>query len=169
MNPVKLSILFLAVLFLASCGKSPTPGEGVNVVNLGRTPSGPANSVPPAGNNAPVSGNVSSAQAGVPRPQLRPAGKEDPVDDSAGDAYAQNCMICHKETGKGGKVTIEGKKLDPIDLTSAKVKARSDEKLLSQIKEGAPDDGMPAFKEKLSDADIMGIIHHIRQLQAAAQ
>ena len=89
-----------------------------------------------------------------------------PVDEVA-DAkklYATNCMICHKDSGKGGKVTIEGKTIEPDDLTSAKMKAKSDDKLVTYIIDGAPDDGMPAFKGKLTDDQIKSVVKYIRSL-----
>jgi mono/diheme cytochrome c family protein len=163
MDRVK-SYIFLsaAVLFLVGCGQS-TPN-----VNLSRPAATPVTNAPANGANVAarvVNQNLSIAQRLNRGADVAPVD----VDDNAVDAYTENCMICHKDTGKGGKVTIEGKSLNPVDLTSAKMKARSDEKLLAQIKVGAPDDGMPAFKDKLSDEVIMGIIKHIRTLQAAAR
>ena len=90
-----------------------------------------------------------------------------PVDEIAAseELYKKNCMICHKDTGKGGKVTVDGKELEPEDLTSEKFKKRSDEKLQRNISDGAPDDGMPAFKKKLSDDDIKSLVKYVRVLQ----
>ena len=75
-------------------------------------------------------------------------------------------MTCHRDSGKGGKVTIEGKTINPDDITTAKQKAKTDEKIYSYISDGFPDDGMPAFKDKLTDAEIKSIIKHVRTLQA---
>lgn len=78
------------------------------------------------------------------------------------DLYQQNCAKCHRDAGTGGKITIDGKSLEPKDLTSERMKNRSDKKLLGDISEGAPDDGMPAFKEKLTEAQITETIGFIR-------
>ncbi len=83
------------------------------------------------------------------------------------DLYTKNCMICHKDSGKGGKVTIDGKSLKPNDLTADKIKNRSDDKLFKDISEGSPDDGMPAFKGKLTDDQIKAVVKHLRKLQGA--
>src|SRR5215204_4591179 len=56
--------------------------------------------------------------------------------------YSTNCANCHKENGTGGEVEIEGKKLDPDDLTSAKVRGFPDDKILRIIASGIEDDGM---------------------------
>ncbi|MBV9215004.1 MAG: cytochrome c [Acidobacteria bacterium] len=90
-----------------------------------------------------------------------------PASDVAGgkELYTQNCKICHKETGEGGKVTVDGKNLDVASLTSDKMKKRSDEKLASGISEGAPDDGMPAFKAKLKPEQITEVVKYVRTLQ----
>ena len=90
-----------------------------------------------------------------------------PVDERAlaKELYATNCMICHKDSGKGGKVTIEGKSLNPDDLTSEKLKNKSDEKLIEYVTDGVPDEGMPSFKGKLADNEIRQVVKHIRSLQ----
>ena len=90
-----------------------------------------------------------------------------PVDEvaMAANIYTTNCMTCHRDSGKGGKVTIEGKTINPDDITTAKQKAKTDEKIYSYISDGFPDEGMPAFKDKLTDAEIKSIIKHVRTLQ----
>lgn len=155
MNLVKLFIIVLATTaFVVSCGQSAT------VSNVKITAESPA-----VAKTADSTTKVAPVNAAEPGKRLQRAvamAEEEPLTD---DLYATNCMICHKDTGKGGKTTIEGKSINPIDLTSAKVKARSDDKLLAQIREGSPDDGMPAFKGKLSDEEIKSIIQHVRSLQ----
>lgn len=97
------------------------------------------------------------------------AASASPVKDEmaqAADLYTTHCMTCHKDSGKGGKVTVEGKNLDVDDLTTEKKKARTDEKLTNDIAEGAEDDGMPAFKKKLKPEEIALIVKHVRVLQA---
>jgi len=81
---------------------------------------------------------------------------------SGRELYKQNCAACHRDNGTGGKVTIDGKELDPKDLTSEKMKSRSDKRLTEDITEGAPDDGMPAFKEKLTESQIKETVHFLR-------
>ena len=73
-----------------------------------------------------------------------------------------NCANCHKEDGSGGEVTIEGRKLNPDDLTSAKIKGFTDEKTLRYIMNGIPDEGMPAFKDKLSEAEMRDVLKFVR-------
>lgn len=87
-----------------------------------------------------------------------------PVNDLAAgrELYKQNCAACHRDAGTGGKITIDGKELDPEDLTSEKMKNRSDKKLFDDIVNGLPDDGMPAFREKLTEFQIKEIIRFIR-------
>ncbi len=76
--------------------------------------------------------------------------------------YADNCATCHKESGTGGEVVIEGKKLNPDDLTSAKIKGFSDEKILGYIMNGVEDEGMPAFKGKLSEGEMRDVLKYVR-------
>ena len=76
--------------------------------------------------------------------------------------YQASCANCHKENGTGGEVTIEGTTLKPEDLTSAKIKGFPDEKITRIIMNGIEDDGMPAFKGKLSEAEMRDVVKFIR-------
>ena len=76
--------------------------------------------------------------------------------------YQTSCANCHKENGTGGEVTIEGKTLDPEDLTSAKIKGFADDKIIRVIMNGIEDDGMPAFKGKLSEGEMRDVLKFIR-------
>jgi Cytochrome c, mono- and diheme variants len=76
--------------------------------------------------------------------------------------YSTNCAKCHRDDGTGGKITVDGKELDPDNLTGKKMVALTDEKMISKIKIGAEDDGMPAFKDKLTDEQIKQVVKFIR-------
>lgn len=76
--------------------------------------------------------------------------------------YEQSCANCHKENGTGGAVEIEGKKINADDLTSAKISKFSDEKIIGYIINGVPDEGMPAFKGKLSEGEMRDVVKYIR-------
>lgn len=76
--------------------------------------------------------------------------------------YEQSCANCHKGNGTGGTMEIEGKKLNPDDLTSEKIAKFSDEKIIGYIVNGVPDEGMPAFKGKLSEGEIRDVVKYIR-------
>jgi len=76
--------------------------------------------------------------------------------------YLDNCAACHKENGTGGKMEIEGRTIKPDNLTTDRMKGSSDEKLARYINEGAVDEGMPAFKDKLDQTQVAAIIRYIR-------
>lgn len=82
---------------------------------------------------------------------------------SGKSVYTKNCANCHKDDGHGGKVEIEGKTLDVADLTDFKIANFTDEKLTRYVVNGIPDDGMPAFKDKLSEGEIRDVIKYIRK------
>ncbi|HEV7700962.1 MAG TPA: c-type cytochrome, partial [Pyrinomonadaceae bacterium] len=84
------------------------------------------------------------------------------------ELYKTNCAQCHKDDGKGGESVVDGKKINAKDLTGDRMKSRSDSKLYDDIAEGSEDDGMPAFRGKLSDAQINEVVKYIRvELQHA--
>lgn len=85
----------------------------------------------------------------------------------AGEAkliFEKDCAKCHGTDGKGQ--TKMGQKLGVKDYTDAKVQGSlKDDSMAKTIKEGAKDkDGRTLMKpaEGLKDADIKGLVAHIR-------
>ena len=137
---IKLTIVLIATaLFAIACGQAAT------------TPN-------TASNNANKFAATPAAVTPAPAATIDEA-------TTGRDLYAKNCAECHKDSGKGGKVTIDGKTLDPDDISTAKMAAKPDEKLTEYITNGFPDDGMPAFKDKLKADEMKMIIKHVRTLQ----
>lgn len=79
--------------------------------------------------------------------------------------FEANCILCHKADGTGGRVSVEGKNLNVEDLTSAKIRAFTDEKIIGYIMNGVEDEGMPAFKGRLSEGELRDVVKYIRVLQ----
>ncbi|CAN5386072.1 hypothetical protein BH20ACI2_BH20ACI2_23890 [soil metagenome] len=114
------------------------------------------------GEGSPNAVNVAVNKTAVSSPQ--PTATADVI-MLGKDLFATNCMICHKEDGTGGPVTIDGKKINPDNLTTDKMKLMTDEKLIGYVTNGVVDEGMPAFKDKLSQEEIRLVVAHIRRLQ----
>ena len=132
MKLARLFVIFPAVIFAFSCAQSPTPN--------------------------------SAANTNAAKPALSPQTPATPVDElaRARKIYIDNCAACHKENGTGGKIEIEGKSINPDDLTSEKIKAFDDDKIIGYIFKGIEDEGMPAFKDKLSEAEIREVVRYVR-------
>jgi mono/diheme cytochrome c family protein len=81
---------------------------------------------------------------------------------SAREIYLLSCSKCHKEDGTGGKVEINGKTVKAENLTTDKMKNMADAKYIGYIENGIPDEGMPAFKGKLTDEQIKDVVNYIR-------
>jgi len=75
--------------------------------------------------------------------------------------FQKHCQVCHGEKGQGGTVTIEGRKLKVPSLRDGHALEHTDDKFVKQISEG--DEEMPAFKDKLSPADITDLVRFIRK------
>lgn len=75
--------------------------------------------------------------------------------------FQKNCQACHRETGEGGPVTIQGKNLKVPSFKAPHALKDSDEDFLKQINAGG--DGMPAFKEKLTPQEIGDLVKFIRK------
>ncbi len=82
---------------------------------------------------------------------------------SARKIYATQCSKCHKEDGTGGASIIDGKKIKAPNLTTDKQKTNPDSDYIETIENGAKEDGMPAYKGKISDDDIKNLVKLIRK------
>lgn len=106
--------------------------------------------------------NTATNQQNVPAGTATPAPTPEDTLAIGRKLFKQNCATCHKEDGTGGKITIEGKTINPDDLTSDKIKKFDDDKITGYIYNGVEDEGMPAFKGKLSEAQIREIVRFVR-------
>lgn len=80
-------------------------------------------------------------------------------------SYKAKCEMCHGTTGLAD--TPQAKQLKVLPFTDATVVADSDSTLIGIITNGSGK--MPAFKGKLSDAEINAFIQFIRQVQNKRQ
>jgi mono/diheme cytochrome c family protein len=128
--------LFCA-LSLAGCGGSTT-----------------SNANSPAANNATANAAPSNtSNSAVPNTDLLARGRE---------LYVKNCAQCHKESGEGGPTVVDGRKMKPDNLTDDRRKKLSDDKYIESMVKGIEDEGMPSFKDKLSEAEMREIVRYIR-------
>ncbi len=134
MKIIKIAVFLSAVaLFIFACAENNTITETNVVANI------PANS--------PVN--------------VQPAANDELA--SAKKIYTDSCAKCHQDNGAGGKVVIDGKTLKAASLISARSKKDDDAEIIENIKEGIPDEGMPAFKDRLSDEQIKDLVKYIRR------
>jgi len=78
------------------------------------------------------------------------------------DLYVKNCANCHKESGEGGPTVVDGRKMKPDNLTDDRRKKLSDDKYMKTMIEGIEDEGMPSFKDKMSEAEMREVVRYIR-------
>jgi cytochrome c6 len=81
------------------------------------------------------------------------------ADDSAA-TFKAKCAMCHGGDGAGS--TPVGKSMKIRDLGSAEVQAQTDAQLTDTLTNGK--NKMPAYKGKLTDDQIKGLVSYIRQL-----
>jgi mono/diheme cytochrome c family protein len=113
-----------------------------------------------ANNSTSNANSVANSRTSEPAASASPA-----IDElaAAKSVYVEKCAGCHKENGSGGKVTIDGKTINADNLTTEKMKNMADEKYIKYIENGIPDEGMPAFKGKLTDEQIKNLVKFIRK------
>jgi mono/diheme cytochrome c family protein len=94
-------------------------------------------------------------------PVSTPAGPTDEL--AAGhQLYTDNCAKCHKDTGEGGPTVVDGRKIKPDNLTDDRRKKLSDDKYVKTMVEGVEDEGMPSFKDKMTEAQMREVVKYIR-------
>lgn len=114
--------------------------------------------------NSAANGNSKSANAdsnSAATANIAPAAPDELA--SARKIYKEKCVICHKEDGTGGKVDIDGTIIKAENLTTEKMKKMEDAKYVDVIENGIKDEGMPAYKGKLTDQEIKDVIKFIRK------
>jgi cytochrome c6 len=88
-----------------------------------------------------------------------------PMDEIASgkSVYMEKCVKCHKENGTGGEIEVMGEKRKAANFTSEGLKKDADAELIEHIENGIVDEGMPAFKGKLTDEQIKSVVKFIRK------
>ena len=82
---------------------------------------------------------------------------------SAKKIYTETCSRCHKDDGTGGVGEIDGVKIKAPNFASERMKKDSDADWIAVIENGEKSDGMPAYKGKISDAEIKNLVKYIRR------
>lgn len=135
MRLAKILVVFVfTLLFIAACSQTETTG--------------PASPEPPAEPSVPA----------APSPAATP----DVV--AIGESkYKEYCAKCHKDDGTGGEVVIEGKTLKAENLVADKMKKEPDSEYIEYMEKGIPDEGMPSFKDVLSEDEMKAVVKFIRE------
>ncbi len=135
MKSLKIGLILLTAAFFAfACGQ--TRMTEVNIKNA---------------NNAVVVANTDSPPPAID--ELAAARRH----------YSEMCIKCHKEGGLGGISEVDGKKIKAPNFTSERMIKDDGADWLEAIQNGIPDDGMPAYKDKLSEPEMKDLIKLIRK------
>lgn len=139
MNFLKIGLILSAILlFIIACHQTQT--ANVNSAN----------------NTIAASADINTIVAQTP-----PAAPDELA--SARKIYSEQCVKCHKEDGAGGISIINGKKIKAPNFTSERMKNDDENDWIETIENGAKEDGMPAYKGKISDDDIKKLVRLIRK------
>ena len=85
--------------------------------------------------------------------------------DAGHTLFVQNCVLCHGAAGKGDGPVGLTLNPRPADLTKHTAPGlHTDGQLYEWITHGYPHSAMPAFGERLSDADRWNLVNYIRTL-----
>ncbi|HET9531217.1 MAG TPA: c-type cytochrome [Blastocatellia bacterium] len=126
----------LAALFSVACANAP------QTTNQNRNTNAPA---------AAPSTPATDATANANQPAQPPSNI-----DAASIYMKEMCAGCHGTDGRG-VMTNSRNFTDP-----AWQKSKTDDEIAASIRNGAPSKKMPAYKDKLTDAQIKALVAHIR-------
>lgn len=104
--------------------------------------------------------NTSTPQTAASPAAPAPTATPDPLATARAN-YAEHCEACHGPEGVGGLVKVEDKQIKVASLKSASAIKHTDEQLARMITNG--EEAMPAFKDKLSAAEIQTLVTFIRK------
>lgn len=106
----------------------------------------------PAGSTAAASPNPSAGNPGADARRI----------------YQQNCAACHGPDGKAGTEIAALLDPRPSDLAAPATQGRSDDEIYAAITHGLTGRGMPAYRQRLGDAERRELVAYVRQLPKAA-
>ena len=79
---------------------------------------------------------------------------------AARKVYGQSCARCHGETGAGGVIQIKDFSLKVPSFQDPRVTSDTDDDYRRRIANGGQ--GMPKFKDKLTENEIANLVAYIR-------
>ena len=78
--------------------------------------------------------------------------------------FNTTCAKCHKENGEGGVTELdEGEKLTVPSFKAEHSIKHTDEQFVRKITNGDKEEGMPAFKGRLTPEQINELVRYIRR------
>jgi mono/diheme cytochrome c family protein len=98
-----------------------------------------------------------------PTAAASPATAASPVDEfaTARANFQKHCEGCHGETGEGGLVKVENKRIKVPSLKADHAIKHTDEQITKMITNG--EEEMPAFKDKMSSQEISDMVKYVRK------
>ena len=107
--------------------------------------------------------NAPATNSARPTAAASPATAASPVDEfaSARANYQKNCEGCHGETGEGGLVKVENKRIKVPSLKADHALKHTDEQITKMITNGQEE--MPSFRDKMSTQEISDLVKYVRK------
>ena len=107
--------------------------------------------------------NAPATNSARPTAASSPANAASPVDEfaTARANYQKNCEGCHGETGEGGLVKVENKRIKVPSLKADHAIKHTDEQITKMITNG--EEEMPSFKDKMAAAEISEMVKYVRK------
>ncbi|HEY0727578.1 MAG TPA: cytochrome c [Pyrinomonadaceae bacterium] len=75
--------------------------------------------------------------------------------------FAKNCEGCHGPEGEGGLAKVDNKQIKVPSLRAAHAIKHTDAEMIDYITNGH--EAMPAFKDKLTPAEVTELVRYVRK------
>lgn len=145
LKSIKIGIITILIgLFVFACSQSSPIGNNSN--------------------NRTITQNVNGANVSYETAETNSSNPATAANDeftATRKIFTEKCVVCHKETGEGGKTNLDGAEFSVPSYKSDKVVSRDDKRYIRVIEEG--DDEMPPFKDKLKPEEIKDLVRFIRK------
>ncbi len=104
--------------------------------------------------------NTNTSRAGASPAAPSPAASVDEF-AAARANYQKHCEACHGESATGGLVKVDNKQIKVPSLKADHAIKHTDDQITKMITNG--EEEMPAFKDKLSQAEIAEMVRYVRK------
>ena len=153
MNFLKIGLLLSALTFFIIACTQTGPGNNAATANAANNKAVAVKTASPANQSPDNSGKRTEPMALGQATETA----------AAGETFKTVCAKCHKENGEGGEASVNGKKLKVPNFKSERMKNDEDADFIDAIANGIPEDGMPAFKDRLNEEQIKNLVQFIRK------
>lgn len=106
--------------------------------------------------------NANTARVGASPAATAATATPDPFATARAN-FTKNCEPCHGPNAEGGPVKVDNKTIKVPSLKADHAIKHTDDQIIKMITNG--EEAMPAFKDKMTQAEIADMVKYVRKIQ----